>query len=216
MKPLGIVIDFDGTVTERDIGDAIVKHFGLPGWDALEARFHAGEVTIRQLWVQEISRLPGDRVAEMTSFALETAKVRPGLRNLLDYALARGLPIEIASNGIEFYLNAILTANGLKDLPYVCLKADFSPDGSSRLAIPEDIVSCARNAMCKCARVWRMQRTARQVLFIGDGMSDACVGPEPDILAARSSLARMAEAKSWAYIPFEDFRDVLAAVKKLS
>ncbi|MSQ08893.1 MAG: hypothetical protein EXR57_00485 [Dehalococcoidia bacterium] len=214
MKPLGIVIDFDGTVTERDIGDAIVKRFGLPGWDALEAKFHAGEATIRQLWIQEISRLPGDRVAEMTAFALETAKVRPGLRELLDYALEHGLPVEIASNGIEFYLNAILAANGLKDLQYVCLKADFSPEGSSQLVIPEDIVSCARNAMCKCARIWRMQRMASHVLFAGDGMSDACAGPEADILAARSSLARMAEAKGWAYIPFEDFWDVLAAVKK--
>jgi 2,3-diketo-5-methylthio-1-phosphopentane phosphatase len=214
MRPLAIVIDFDGTVTDRDIGDAIVTRFGLPGWDALEKEFHAGEATIRQLWAQEISHLPGDRAAEMADFALEVASVRPGLRELVDYAIAQGLPIEVASNGIEFYLRRILEENGLSDLPYVCLHAEFAADGTTRLVFPGGIVTCARNGLCKCARVWRMQRMARQVMFVGDGASDACVAREPDILAARASLARMAELDGRAYVPFEDFRDVLAAVKR--
>jgi 2,3-diketo-5-methylthio-1-phosphopentane phosphatase len=213
--PLAIVIDFDGTVTERDIGDAIVKRFGLAGWDALEEKFQRGETTIRQLWEQEISRLPGDRLDEMTRFGLETAKVRPGLRELVGYAREHGIAIEIASNGIEFYVKTILGANGLSGLPYVCLDADLGPGRQARLLLPDGLTSCYRNGLCKCARVWRFQRQGRRVMFIGDGASDACVASQPDILIARSSLASMAERNGWPFIPFEDFRDVLAEVKRI-
>ena len=214
MKPLSIVIDFDGTVTERDIGDAIVKRFGLPGWDALEEPFQRGVAGIRALWDQEITHLPGDRVKEMTVFALETARVRPGLRELADYAKAHRIPVEIASNGIEFYVKAILGASGLSDLPYVCLSADFTPGMPTRMVFPRDVAQCAKNGLCKCDRVWRLQRAGYRVMFIGDGASDACVGSEPDILVACSSLAKMAEERGWPYVPFTDFHDVLAEVKR--
>jgi 2-hydroxy-3-keto-5-methylthiopentenyl-1-phosphate phosphatase len=214
MNPLAVVLDFDGTVTERDVGDAIVKRFGLPGWDALEEEFKRGEVSIRRLWVQEISHLPGDRAAEMAAFSLEVAKVRPGLRELVTYCRSKGIPVEIASNGIEFYISRILGANGLGDLPYVCMGANFGPGSQSSLVIPDDTVQCARNGLCKCARVWRMQKQGRRVVFAGDGASDACVAYEPDVLMARSSLAKMAERDGRHFVPFEDFYDVLAEVKR--
>ncbi len=214
MTALAIVLDFDGTVTEHDVGDAVVKRFGLPGWDALEDGFIRGEVTIRRLWVQEISHLPGDRAAEMAAFSLEVAEVRPGLRELVDYCQRNGIPVEIASNGIEFYISRILHSNGLGDLPYVCMGAKFGPGTRSSLVVPEDIVQCARNGLCKCARVWRMQKQGRRVVFAGDGASDACVAYQPDVLMARSSLAKMAERDGRHFVPFEDFHDVLAEVKR--
>ncbi len=214
MKPLAIVLDFDGTVTERDIGDAIVKRFGLPGWDALEERFGRGEVTIRQLWEQEISHLPGERLGEMVAYALEVARVRTGLRELVDFALTRGIPIEVASNGMEFYLRPILESAGLADLPFVCLSVNFDPSRKERIVFPDGTPACVRNGLCKCARVWRLQRQGRQVLFAGDGASDACVASEPDILVARSSLAKLAERNGWKYFPFEDFQDVLVTARE--
>jgi 2,3-diketo-5-methylthio-1-phosphopentane phosphatase len=211
----GIVIDFDGTVTETDIGDAIVKRFALPGWDVLEERFRRGEVTIRQLWSQEISHLPGERKDDMVRFALDTARVRPGLKELVALAHSRGAPVEVASNGIEFYVKAVLAANGLADLNYVCLDADLVPGRPSRMAAPDGLTLCARNELCKCARIWRLQRQGRKVLFVGDGASDACAADQAEVLVARSSLAKLADSRGIPYVPFTDFFDVIRALEPM-
>ncbi len=211
---VAVVLDFDGTVTERDIGDAIVKRFGLPGWDSLEDRFRKGEVVIRALWTREISRLPGDRVNDMTEFALETAKVRPGLRELVDYCKERGIYVEVASSGLEFYISGILRSNALADLPVACLTAEFSINGSSRLTMPAELTQCARNGMCKCARIWNLQNVGVRVIFVGDGASDVCAGPAADVLVARSTLAKVAFDKGWAFSAFEDFHDVMRVVQR--
>ena len=56
-QPLAVLIDFDGTITTRDIGDQVVINFAEPGWDAALDRYRAGEMNVRELWSHEIGLL---------------------------------------------------------------------------------------------------------------------------------------------------------------
>ena len=41
-QPLAVLVDFDGTITTRDIGDQVVINFADPGWEGALDRYRAG------------------------------------------------------------------------------------------------------------------------------------------------------------------------------
>ena len=58
IKPLAVLVDFDGTITTRDIGDLVVEKFADPGWESLMDLYRAGEINVREIWAREIDLPP--------------------------------------------------------------------------------------------------------------------------------------------------------------
>ena len=212
-KPFAIILDFDKTLTTTDIGESIVEHFGSPGWEHGIDRFRSGEYGIREIWEYEISHLRIERIPEMTSYSLEIAKLRSGLPELLEYAETSEMPVEVASNGMDFYVHAILAANGMGNLRSAAPGIAEGPDGRPKLAFAGDHTQCLRTGLCKCDRVWAHRRTGRKVIYIGDGISDLCVAEQADVVFARDSLARHCDRSGIPFTPFEDFFQVLEALR---
>lgn len=216
--PPGIVLDFDGTITERDIGDKIVQRFAEPGWEEGVEYLRRGEWSVGKFQRWEAKRLPADRVAEMVAYALEIARIRPGLRDLLDFADRSGIYVEVASAGFDFYVRAILKRYRFDRLPVTVPSVVFpdSADGrrKPRLELPPGVAACEMVGLCKCDRVWRLQREGRRAFFVGDGMSDYCVAEQADLVFARGSLLRYCRERSIRHAPYEDFTQVLAEVRR--
>ncbi len=210
---LAILIDFDGTLTTRDVGDSVVRKFASAGWREAMTRFRTGQFGIRELWEFEISHLPISRIPEMTEYALSIAVPRPGLHELLQYAAQRGIHAEVASNGLSFYVDAVLEANGLDRLVRAAPDLDTRPDGRPGLAFADGLRQCPRTGLCKCDRLWSQRRAGRRVIFVGDGISDMCVTDQADLVIARASLAAHCEQSGIPYKLFHDFFDVLEEVK---
>ncbi len=213
VKQLAIILDFDKTLTTTDIGETIVEHFGSPGWEYGIDRFRSGEYGIREIWEYEISHLPNDRVPQMTAYALEIAELRAGLAELLEYADENDIPVEVASNGMDFYVYGVLAANGMGHLSAAAPGIAKGPDGKQRLTFADGHVQCPRTGLCKCDRVWDHRRRGRKVAYVGDGISDLCVAGQADVVFARDSLAIHCEKSGIPFTPFEDFYEVLAALK---
>ena len=116
---LALVLDFDGTITTRDIGVEIIKNFADPGWEEGLRRWRAGEIGQSQLMEWEFARLPAGRAMEMRQWALREAEVRPGLAGLMELCRANGVKVEVVSNGMSFYVEAVLEREGLSSLPFV-------------------------------------------------------------------------------------------------
>ncbi len=212
-EPLAIILDFDKTLTTSDIGESIIEHFGSPGWEHGIDRFRSGEYGIRDLWEYEISHLSIERIPEMTAYSLEIAKLRSGLTELLEYADTSGTPVEVASNGMDFYVNAILAANGMGNLRSAAPGIAAGPDGRPRLIFANGFTRCVRTGFCKCDRVWDHRRNGRKVVYIGDGISDLCVAEQADALFARDWLAKHCGESGIPFTPFDDFFQVLKVLK---
>jgi 2,3-diketo-5-methylthio-1-phosphopentane phosphatase len=209
---LGVVLDFDGTVTMRDVGAEIVATFAEPGWEEGYGRFRAGEFGGRQAMEWEYRHLPAGRQAEMVEYAYSHGELRPGLRELVELCRANDIPIEIASNGMDFYIQAVLSRDGFGDLPFVAPKTRFTDAGEVQISFAPDVQACDRTGLCKCARVWRLRAEGRTVVYAGDGVSDFCVAGEADIVLARADLVSYCKKQGIAYRPFEDLEDVRAEV----
>ncbi len=215
---LGIVLDFDGTITDRDIGDKVIQRFAAAGWEEGLERLRSGEWSIGKLQRWEAERLPADRLAEMEAYALQIARIRPGLRELVDFADRHGIYVEVASAGFEFYVRAILKRDGFDDLKTAVPRVVFGDGPGSkqtpRLEFPDGLATCERVGLCKCERVWRLQREGRRTVFVGDGMSDYCVAEQADVVFARGSLARYCRERNIPHLIYEDFTQVLAEVRR--
>lgn len=212
---LSLLLDFDGTITMRDMGDVIIGEFGLPGEPGLDDRYRRGELSLRELWSIEVARLQESRLEEMTEFARSDSVVRPGLRDLIAFCDERGTTVEVASSGLRFYIEAVLRKAGLEGLPIASPSVEFDGRGLGVIAFEDGIRDCSMTAMCKCERVWRQRRLGRKVLFVGDGASDNCAASQADYLMARDALARFCDRTGMAYEPFEDFFDVRRYIEKL-
>jgi len=213
-KPLAVLVDFDGTITTQDIGDLVVEEFADPGWESLMDLYRAGEINVSEIWEREMKLLRKDREAETVARCLDVAEIRDGFSELVDYCNSNGIPIEVASSGLDFYVDAILEANGFGDLPKARPVVEYDADGRGFMVMDAGVEDCGMTAMCKCARIWRLRRKGYRVMFVGDGISDACAITQADIVMATSSLLGVCQERGIEHTPFESFHDVLEVVRR--
>jgi 2,3-diketo-5-methylthio-1-phosphopentane phosphatase len=214
---LALVLDFDGTITTKDIGVEIIKKYAGPDWDAGLRRWRAGEFDQRQLMEWEFARLPGDRLPEMRKFALTEADVRPGFHELLELCRSNDVPVEVVSNGMSFYIEAVLGREGLSDLAFVAPVPTLSGIGNGPVVeFGKGVETCETTGLCKCARARRLRSGDRKIVFVGDGISDFCVAEgEADFIIARSSLRDHCLKNGIAHDEFGDFYDVARVLNTL-
>ena len=216
---LSLVLDFDGTITTKDIGVEVIKKFASPDWDEGLQRWRSGEFDQRQLMEWEFERLPVGRDAEMREFALDKADVRHGFAGLIEMCRTHDIPVEVVSNGLSFYVEAVLEREGFSDLAFVAPSPTFSGQGADAgpaVDFGEGIETCDRTGLCKCARARRLRSDGRKVVFVGDGISDYCIAEEEaDFVIARSSLKDHCSEVGIEHVSFEDFDDVARQLKIL-
>lgn len=212
-RPLAVLVDFDGTITTRDIGDQVVINFAEPGWVEAMERYRTGELNVRELWAFEIGLLRKEREAEAVTHSTEIAEIREGFDEFIEYCDSNGFPVEVVSSGMNFYVDAILEAHGFGDLPRARPTVEYDEHGFGVMTMPGDLRDCGMTALCKCDRVWRLRRKGFRVMFVGDGESDQCVVSQADIVLATSNLRQACKSKGIAHTPFETFHEVLDAVK---
>ena len=215
-QPLAVLVDFDGTITVRDIGDQVVINFAEPGWAEALDQYRAGELNVRELWSFEIGLLRREREAEAVAHSIEIAEIRDGFGEFVEYCKSHEIPVEVVSSGMHFYVDAILGASGFDDLPRARPTVEYDEHGFGVIVMAKGLRDCGMTVMCKCDRVWRLRRRGFRVMFVGDGVSDACVVSQADIVLATSNLRAVCEAKGIDHAPFETFHDVLDVIKAAS
>jgi len=205
----GLVMDFDGTLTRLDVGDALCARFAAPPWRELGARYARGELSLpdaqRQMW----ALFDADR-DQACAYAVEVGALRPGVDALLARAAELGYARVLASGGFDFYIEAILGPARLRQFDRViCNRAVFE----GRRVTPHfaEGLACARCAVCKGEVV---AGCGPGSVFVGDGHSDTCViGAGARLFAVEGErLHRAAVAQGAEVTPFRDLFEVAAAL----
>jgi len=195
-----LVLDWDGTVTERDTLHMTIERFG----DL--AVFHAMEEQIgRALTLNEVIGVEMETISapfeEVLAWLLEVVRVRPGLAELV----AEHDPL-IVSAGFRELIEPILEREGI-EAPVVANRLDPAPDGwraifLERPACPVCGEPCKRMALAG----------AGPYVFVGDGVSDRCASLAAARVFARDGLARWLGGQGVPYEPFGDLHDVRRAL----
>lgn len=200
-----VLCDFDGTITRQDSTDFVLEALADPRWRILQDEWEAGRLSGRDCMQGQIA-LIGGSWADLDA-TLDRIELDPGFAMFVAWCEARGLPLTIASDGVDYFITRLLRRHGLERLGRVSNRLVGAP-GEWKLTSPEQTGACeSGNGVCKCEATLGAPDDDT-LIVVGDGRSDMCVGLKADILFAKGALAQYADQVSKPYLPFETFDDV--------
>ena len=191
-----LVLDFDGTVTERDTLDLVLQRFGdAEVYERAEAELDAGRMTLNDVISAEFATVTAP-LDEVVAHVVEHARVRPGFA-----ALARARHPLVVSSGFHELIEPVLEREGVLDAVELrANRVDVRPEGwQVRYRVAEICEVCGEP--CK-----RGDLPAGEVAYAGDGHSDYCAALAADRVYATGSLAGFLDRRGVPYEPLTDFR----------
>jgi len=203
-----IVVDFDGTITERDLLDDIAQRFGDPAvYQEVEDGLHAGTLTLREVITREFEPVTAT-LEEVVAYVLDQVRIRPGFRELVALAYDRGWRFVVLSSGFVELIEPVLAREGVE----VELQANrVEPLLSGWRVHWRDESVCAEcGEACKRSAL----PANGEVVYVGDGISDRCAALASDRVFATRGLARYLAELGAPFEPFDDFRDILSALER--
>src|SRR5471032_1203907 len=97
---LEVFVDFDGTITDVDTFDALVRAVaGDAAWNAIDEPLLAGKITLREELMQQAAALRLSR-ADTLAFMIANAHVDPTFAPFVAAVRAHGGEIRVVSSGI--------------------------------------------------------------------------------------------------------------------
>jgi 2-hydroxy-3-keto-5-methylthiopentenyl-1-phosphate phosphatase len=190
-----LVLDWDGTVTERDTLDLVLQAFGDPEiYERVEAELDAGRMTLNDVIAAEFATVTVP-LGEAVEYVVEHTRLRPGFAEL---AQARH-PL-VVSSGFRELIEPVLEREGvLGEVELRANRVEALPEGwrvHFRVAEPCD--ECGEP--CK-----RGDLPEGDVVYAGDGHSDYCASLAADRVFAIGGLARWLDRRGVEHEPLTDF-----------
>jgi 2-hydroxy-3-keto-5-methylthiopentenyl-1-phosphate phosphatase len=209
-----IQIDFDGTVTMEDVSFLLLDEFAKGNWRKYLDEYNSGEITVGMFSRQIFGMVTADEKTQ-TDFVLTNpqAKIRPGFKEFINYCHKNNYKTLIVSNGLVFYIEALLKSIGVKDPEIHAAENTFSPHGMKvRYLGPDgkEIDSGFKEAYTDILR-----SEGYRVVYIGDGNSDVYPARKADHILATDSLLKRCESEKLNCSPFKDFFEVIETIKSL-
>lgn len=205
-----VLCDFDGTITNEDIGFKIIEAFAGPGWEEVEAAYQRGEKGSREALL-EIFAMTSVSAETLTSFIENHFYVDPAFPDFINLCRKSGMAVTILSDGFDFYIDLIFRKFKL-NLPYLSNSLRVV-DSSLRAEFPYSSKHCGSCGNCKMDYAKKVKASGSQIVYIGDGFSDKCVSSLADVLFAKGVLAEHCRKEGTSYFPFEGFNDISSVFK---
>ena len=205
-----IVVDFDGTITERDMLVDMCRRHAPEVFERVENDLRAGRITLRECIRQEFEAIRGEH-CEIVDAAVARATVRAGFADFVSDAQAVGDEVVIVSSGFESVIRPVLERAGVDEVELIAHEVRFSPARTVVTFRHGDDVCSVCGQECKRSVVQRLDG-GRSVVYVGDGYSDRCAALDADRRFARRSLARYLDQQGVDYSPFDDFDQIRHAL----
>lgn len=211
-----VLTDFDDTAAAQNVAELLLCQFGHPSWTGVRGRFRAGELTLKEYQEITFRQMQAEKAA-MQAHVREHACFRPYFVELSQFCRENGIPMCIVSQGLDFYIQALLDGSGQSQMPVHAVVARF--DGDRRIidyGYNFTYPDAPERGNSKALLVRRFQKQGYHVFYMGDGSSDFEAGAVADTVFAHRQMAAMCEDAGIPFTPFTDFGPVLEAVREYS
>ena len=201
-----IQCDFDGTITEKDVSFTLLDNFADGDWRPILKRYKEGEISVGCFNSKAFAMVKSDRQSLLDSIRGQI-KVRDGFHELVAYCRRNGFHLVIVSNGLDFYIEAILRDIGAEDIPVFAARSRFSPGGMDVQYVGPDGRHLPDGL--KEAYAGLFLRSGNQVTYVGNGPSDFPAAKLCHHIFARDELLGHCKKANIDYYPFTDFNDIV-------
>jgi 2,3-diketo-5-methylthio-1-phosphopentane phosphatase len=213
-KPRMLVLcDFDGTVSTVDMGNEILNRFTDKGWEEIDRAYCAGEIGSRAAYTQVASLFTGSR-AQMLEFVSSREMMDPHFLEFYRFCQSKGVDLKIVSDGLDFYIDAILKKNNLEDIEFFSNVTVFHDGNKLSIEFPRMNDECEKCGTCKKGVLRDHRSDYDRVIYVGNGYSDVCPAKDADLVFAKEVLYETCRQDGTACVHYENFQDILDYLDK--
>ncbi len=200
-----VFVDFDGTVTDRDSFDVLVRaHGDAAAWLRYERLLAEGKATLRET-LEAQARLIRCSLDEAAAILAEQTQVDPAFVAFLERCERTGIAVRIVSSGIAPLIERLLARAGVTRAIVLANDVEARRDGW-QIRFRDR----SANGHDKAARVRAARATGKCVAYVGDGRSDFEAALAADLRYAKRGrpLERFLRNGGIAYHGFATFTEV--------
>ena len=207
-----VFLDFDGTISKKDVIDQILERFADDEWLEIEEMWLDGKIGSR-VCLQKQFALVKATPDELDGF-IDSLELDEGFLNVVRFCERANIKVHIISDGFDYYIRRMLSkafgdveyiaeieiyANSLKPISKNSWETDF----------PYFETVCGDGcATCKPA-VMRLKNPLNQSpIFVGDGLSDRFAAQSADVVFAKKKLAEFCDQNRIPHIKYFNLEQV--------
>ena len=209
-----VLTDFDDTAAVQNVAELLLNRFGAPDWMDVRQRFRDGHIELKEYQEITFRSIRADR-ATMQAYVKEHASLRPYFKEVWGFCQANGFPMAVVSQGLDFYIQALLDKEGLGRVPIYAVNTEFQ-NGEISYQYEYNYPGKEPEGNSKGFVVKSFQQRGCHVFFAGDGRSDLEAAQVADTVFAHSTLAKFCDDEGIPYNRFQDFGGMLALVQRFS
>jgi 2,3-diketo-5-methylthio-1-phosphopentane phosphatase len=208
-----VFLDFDGTISDIDVVDAILDRYADPAWVSVEEEWRAGRLGSRVCLDRQMALVRAS-TCEMDAL-IDSIAIDPGFLPLLDACNRAGAPVHIVSDGFDYCIRRILARvpppqdRLLAAVGVSASHLEHAGDRQWRTTFPFPAGSCEHGcATCKPAMMRAIASPGARTVFVGDGLSDRHAAAYATTVFAKASLATHCTERGIPYTRFETLADI--------
>lgn len=210
--PLKVFVDFDGTITHQDVGDAFFLAFGGPVCAKIVEEYREGKISAPECFRRELAQIGEARKSAMDDF-FRTQSIDNTFHEFTAFCRRNGVEFHIVSDGLDYYIQTILEANGFSNVSFFSNTLLMIPGegGMQRLGLefPFNDAECTRCACCKRNILLTHTDETDIIAYVGEGYSDRCPAQYADIVFAKDDLQKFCQKENISHFVYASFHDVV-------
>ena len=207
-RTLKVFVDFDGTITLEDVGEAIFKKFGeTEKVKRIIEDLLSDKISSRQCWDELCDSVDNINKAELDEF-IDLLDVDPTFIPFVKFCSENKIDMVVLSDGFDYYIDRLFNKAGLTGLKYYSNKLFVDDKGILKAEYPYFDVDSPTSANCKKNHIINHSSDDEYTVYIGDGNSDKEAAQYCDFIFAKDGLARFCSMERISFYPFRDFNEV--------
>lgn len=210
MEKTLVQCDFDGTITEKDVSFLILDAYTGGGWKQIWNQYQGGKISVGAFNTRAFAMVKADEQA-LLSFIKSRVRIRAGFDELLACCERKGFKFTIVSNGLDFYIKAILRDIGIDNIDVFAAQTRFETSGIDVRYIGPQGEQLEDSFKDAYVRLFRGR--GYRVAYIGNGASDLSPARQSQYIFATGDLLAKCKNMKLAYTPFADLNDVVKVLE---
>jgi 2,3-diketo-5-methylthio-1-phosphopentane phosphatase len=210
-----VFVDFDGTITREDIGDAVFTKFGhTETVKQVIDNLLNDRISAKDCWLKLCESVEYIDKRELDEFILQI-KIDETFHSFVEYCDRNKIRLFILSDGFDYYIDLILKREKLGHLKVFANKLKLNENNTLTPAFPYFDSGCTTSANCKRNHIINNSSDDEFTVFIGDGNSDKYTVHFCDFIFAKDDLLKYCEKERITFFPFNNFNDVIERMETL-
>jgi 2-hydroxy-3-keto-5-methylthiopentenyl-1-phosphate phosphatase len=209
-----VISDFDGTICTVDMGNKVLCRFTDKSWADIDREYIKGAIGSKAAY-SRIAPMMSVSPKRLRAYVSRLGRIDPCFAGFYHLAKKKELDVKIVSDGLDFYIRAMMKKHHLGGIEFFSNTVVFGEDDSLRFEFPEANALCGRCGTCKNKILNDHRLMYEKIIYIGDGHSDICPSRSADLVFAKGTLLKKCEEEGGTpYRPFRNFGEITDYLEK--